>query len=106
MNIATMVVLVLVLGIITLPLYWLTHILLQSWYQFLARRWCARQGMTPLRWRSGPEFDSTGIKTEFTVVEVECDHPEDGRKYVQLRIWVFGVRQVFVNSNAAPTPLP
>lgn len=69
-----------------------------------ARRYCRKSGLKPLRCRSGAAFDSSGIKTEYTIVELECSDNNDEKKLVRLLVWVFGVRQVLESEPPAPPP--
>jgi hypothetical protein len=39
-------------------------------------------------------FDQSGVKTEFTIVEVDCLDGQKQRKLVRLLVWVFGIRKV------------
>ncbi len=88
------IVVLIVCGVITIPLFWWVHCGLESWYVRLGRSFCTRRGLTPSRWRCGPQFDDAGVKTEYSVVEIDCDRPEEGRQLVRLLVWIFGVRKV------------
>jgi len=39
-------------------------------------------------------FDQSGVKTEFTIVELDCLDGQKQRKLVRLLVWVFGIRKV------------
>ena len=88
------IIVLIVCGVITIPLLWWVHCGLESWYVRLGRRFCMTRGFTPSRWRCGPAFDATGVKTESSVVELDCEHPEKGRQLVRLLVWAFGVRKI------------
>ncbi len=87
---------IVVAGILAIPLLWWVHCGLERHYVRLARRFCIKRGLTPIRWNCGPAFDDTGVKTEFSIVEFDCDHLNEGRKYVRLLVWIFGVRKVLI----------
>jgi hypothetical protein len=59
-----------------------------------ALRFCRRNGFEVCRSRVGPAFDTSGIKTEFTVVELDCLDSQKERKLVRLLVWVLGIRKV------------
>ena len=81
-------------GILTVPLLWWVHCGLERHYARLARRFCIKRGLTPTRWRCEPAFDDTGVKTELSIVELDCEHLHEGRKQVRLLVWIFGIRKV------------
>jgi hypothetical protein len=39
-------------------------------------------------------FDESGVKTEFTIVELDCLDGQHERKLVRLVAWVFGIRKL------------
>ena len=39
-------------------------------------------------------FDERGLKTEFTIVELDCLGRQKQRKLVRLLVWVLGIRKV------------
>lgn len=58
-----------------------------------ARRFCRKRGLQPVRWRCGMAFWG-GMKTECSVVELNC-LGGDGQEYVlELLVWIMGVRGV------------
>ena len=87
-------ILLIILSVLSVPLLLLVHWGLERCYVRLARRFCAKRGFTPSRWRCGPAFDDTGVKTEYSIVELDCDHQQKGRQLVRLLVWIFGVRKV------------
>jgi hypothetical protein len=42
-------------------------------------------------------FDNSGVKTEFTIVELDCLDGQEQRKLIRLLVWVFGVRKVLID---------
>ena len=62
---------------------------------------CRRSALEIQRVRWQPQFDASGIKTESTLVEIDCLDAEKRRRLVTLSVWPFGVRQVVGN---APFP--
>ena len=81
------------IGVLGLGLHWIVHCGLQRWYLRLAHRFCQKRGLTISRSRCGPAFDDRG-KTEYSIVELDCVHPQEGRQLIRLLVWVFGVREV------------
>ena len=82
------VILAIAAGMLSLPLVWAVHLGLDRCCVLHARRWCKRRGLEILRWRWATAFDATGIKTEFTVVEVDC-RERDGKRIVhRFLVWI------------------
>ncbi len=44
-------------------------------------------------------FDSRRVKTEFTIVELDCLDGKGQRKLVRLVVWVFGVKSVLCHED-------
>jgi len=80
-----------------LYLFWITHIQLDRLCIKHARRFCIRSGLEFRRARWQPEFDSPGIKTEFTLVQIDCFNLEKQRRLILLSVWPFGVRKTISN---------
>ena len=64
-----------------------------------ARRFCSRSGLEIRRARWQPEFErrpdgSRGVKTEFTLVQLDCLDAQKQRRLVLLSVWPFGVRRM------------
>lgn len=64
-----------------------------------ARRFCRRNGLTVQRVRWQIEFarradGRRGVKTENTLVQLDCFDGQKQRKLVVLRVWPLGVRQL------------
>ena len=66
-----------------------------------ALRFCRRRGSEVRRGRVGIYYDEQGLKTEFTVVELDCLDGQKQRKLLRLLVWVFGVRKV-LNDDVYP----
>jgi hypothetical protein len=62
-----------------------------------ARKFCRRKGLEVLRSRACMAFDNSGVKTEFTIVELDCIDGQKQRKLIRLLVWVFGVRKVLLD---------
>lgn len=73
--------------------FWVTHILLGRVCVRHARRFCRRSGLEFRRARWQPEFEPSGVKTEFTLVQLECLDAHKQRRLVLLSVWPFGVRR-------------
>jgi hypothetical protein len=76
---------------------WATHILLGRLCVRHAQRFCRRSGLEFRRVRWTPEFEqrpdgSRGVKTEFTLVQLDCLDAQKQRRLVLLSVWPFGVR--------------
>jgi hypothetical protein len=89
------------LGILLFPF---VHVGLQHLCVLHARRYCRRRGLTPIRSRSGTAFDASGMKTEYTVVELDCRDTNGNTKRVRLLVWVFGVRKILEDEEPQPPP--
>lgn len=59
-----------------------------------ANRFCRHNGFAIMRFRCGPAFDQSGIKTEFTLIELDCLDDQKERRLFRLLVWVFGIRKV------------
>lgn len=79
-------------------IFLLVHRSLEHYYIALGRRYCRKNHLLPSDWMISPKFDEvTGIKTEFSIVELLCQDNENRDRYVQLEIGLFGVRKVLSN---------
>lgn len=70
-----------------------THFILGRLCIRHAQRFCRRNGWEFRRARWQPEFEPSGVKTEFTLVQVDCLDAHKHRRLVLLSVWAFGVRQ-------------
>lgn len=66
-----------------------------------ASRFCTRNGLAVQRARWQPQFDSSGIKTEFTMVQLDCLDAAKRRRLLLLSVWLFGVRTT-ISDQAYP----
>lgn len=73
-----------VLGILAvLYAFWVSHAMLGRLCVRYARRFCSRGGLEIRRARWQPEFEPSGIRTEFTWVQLHCvDGPKQRRLVV------------------------
>jgi hypothetical protein len=83
-----------VVGILGLLLMYAVHCALDYCCVRHARRFCRRNDLEVCRSRAGMAFDQSGVKTEFTIVELDCLDGQKQRKLVRLLVWVFGIRKV------------
>jgi hypothetical protein len=82
-----------VLGIFAFAcLAWFVHCALDRLCLSHARRFCRRNGWEPSRVRCQPAFEQSGVKTEFTLVQVDCLDAGKQRKLILLLAWPFGIR--------------
>ena len=72
---------------------WITHVLLGRLCVRHARRFCRRRGLEFCRARWQPEFEPSGVKTELTLVQLDCFDTKKQRRLVLLSVWPFGVRR-------------
>jgi hypothetical protein len=73
-------------------LYWVVHCTLDRVCVRHARRFCIRSGLDVRRARWQPKFDASGVKTEFTLVQLDCLDAQKQRRLVFISVWPFGVR--------------
>jgi len=94
-TVAGLMVVVVLLFPLTGFLFNFAHSLLLH-YRYIphARRWCQKSGFKVDRWRTYYAFDKSGIKTEFTAVELDCVDGNGQRRFVFLLVWLFGVKTV------------
>lgn len=76
---------------------WTMHNLLGRWTVCHAQRYCRRMGLTVQRTRWQPEFEPSGMKTEFTLVQLDCLDTGQQRRLVLVSAWLFGVRMLISN---------
>ena len=92
---ALLIVAVIVCGIpALLYLFWGVHCALDRLCVRHARSFCQRHGLEVCRVRWQPEFEPSGIKTEFTLVQLDCLDPHKQRRLLLLSVWPFGVRKL------------
>jgi hypothetical protein len=59
-----------------------------------AQRFCRRKGWEINRSRCQPAFEQSGVKTEFTLVQLDCFDAAKQRKLVLLLVWPLGARKL------------
>lgn len=82
-----------------LYLFWCVHCALDQLCVRHARKFCQRNNLHLSRVRWQPQFDTSGIKTEFTLVQMDCLDPQKQRRLVLLSVWPFGVRSLMSNEE-------
>ena len=93
-------------------LLWVVHCKLDRVCVRHARRFCRRHGLEICRVRWQPEFEpSSGkrVKTESTLVQLDCFDAQKQRRLVLLLVWPFGVRrlisdEIYPDSNDSQWP--
>jgi hypothetical protein len=84
-------------------LAWLVHCALDRVMLRHAQRFCRRKGWEISRSRCQPAFEQSGVKTEFTLVQLDCFDAAKQRKLVLLLVWPFGVRQLLSDQQYPAT---
>ena len=84
----------LIVCVLTLPLLFLVHYGLDYCCLVYARRFCKRQGYRISRWRCGPALDQSGVKTEYTLVVLDCLDGQNQHRLVRMLVWLFGIHRV------------
>lgn len=88
--------------VLALPLFVFVHVWLERCYVAYACRYCKKHGYVVSRNRCGPLFDKDGIKTESSLVEIDCRDQHQRRVLLRLKVWAFGVRQVLSSGDFPP----
>ena len=81
----------------TVYLLWVVHLTLGRICVRHAKRFCRRNGLGVCRARWQPAFEPSGgkrVKTEFTLVQMDCLDAQKQRRLVLLLVWPFGVRKM------------
>lgn len=86
-------------GVLIVLLMWVVHRGVDYCCLRHAWRYSRRNGVQVIRSRWRPECEASGIKTEFTLIELDCLDDRKQRKIVRLLVWVFGVRKVLSHEN-------
>jgi hypothetical protein len=90
-----LIVALVVLGIPALMyVFWFVHCTLDRCCVRHARRFCRQNGLEIRRSRCQPAFEKSGVKTESTLVQLDCFDAQKQRKLVLLLVWPFGVREL------------
>ena len=94
----TIPLLILALVVVGVPaflcLLWFIHCTLDRVCVRHARRFCQRQGWEICRARCQPAFEPPGVKTESTLVQLDCFDTERQRRLILLLVWPLGVRKL------------
>lgn len=94
------IVLIILAGVLALPLlFYAVHRGLDYFCVRHARKFCRRKGLKVRRSRSQPAFDNSGVKTELTLVELDCFDAQKQRRLVRLVVWPFGIRNVVIDDE-------
>jgi hypothetical protein len=86
----------------SLVLYSAIHAALNFCCFLHARRYCRANRLEINRWRLGPVFGPSGVKTEYTIVQFDCEDSGKNRRLLQLLVWPFGLREVLSNEQWKP----
>jgi hypothetical protein len=92
-------IVVVVSAVLALPLFAVVHLGLRYWYLSYALRYCRKRGIEPVEARGGPQFGESGIKTEYTIVELIGVDTQGQRRQVRLLVWMFGIRKVLADET-------
>jgi hypothetical protein len=93
-----LIVALVVLGIPALAcIYWVVHCGLTRLCFWHSQRFCRRSGLAIRRARLKPEIDSSGTKTESSLVQLDCLDADSQRRLVLLSVWPFGFRKTISN---------
>ena len=80
-----------------LYLFWVVHCTLDRIIVRYARRFCSRRGLEISRIRLQPAFEPSGdrrVKTEYTLVQLDCLDSQKQRRLVLVLAWPLGVRKL------------
>ena len=95
---ALLIIVFVVIGIpVALYGFWVTHIMLGRLCIRHARRFCQRHGLVMTRARWQPACEPVGdrsVKTESTLVQLDCLDGQKQRRLVLILAWPFGVRKL------------
>jgi hypothetical protein len=95
MTLHTILIIILILVGIPASIYllWFVHCALDRLCISHARRFSRLNGFDVRRVRCQPAFEQSGIKTESTLVQLDCFNQQNQRRLVLLLVWPFGVRK-------------
>lgn len=94
-----MAFLLLAVGVCGLYMMYGVHCLLNNLAVWYAKRFCRNLGLAVSRGRYRIAFDESGMKTECTLVELDCLDAQGQRRLVRLLVWMLGVRQLLSNEG-------
>ena len=88
-----------IFSIALMYLLWVVHRILDRICATHAKRFCRRKGLAVQRVRWQIEFEvrpdgTRGVKTENTLVQLDCFDSQKQRRLVLLSAWLFGVRKI------------
>src|SRR3954451_66282 len=86
-------------GVLALPLFYLIHCGLTYCCLLHALRFCRKNSLDIVRYKCGPAFNASGLKTECILFELDCLDCKKQRKLIHLLVWVFGIRRVLFNDE-------
>jgi hypothetical protein len=75
-------------------LFWGVHCALDYCCVRHARRFCRRNGLEICRLRWQPAFEPSGVKTESTLIQLDCFDDQKQRRLVLLLVWPLGIRKM------------
>ena len=87
---------------LSIYLFWVVHCAIDRVCVRHARRFCRQHGLEIRRVRWQPAFKPSGgrrVKTEFTLVQLDCFDAQKQRRLVLLLAWPFGVRKMVSNEK-------
>jgi hypothetical protein len=87
----------LLIAIAAVPMMYSVHLGMNRICRWHARTHCAKNHLQILSWKIYPAFDPSGVKTEFTLVEVDCLDAQKQRQFVRLLVWPFGIRRILAS---------
>jgi len=82
---------------LVLYLFWFVHCTLDRICVSHARRFCRQRGLEISRFRWQPAFQSSSgrrVKTESTLVQLDCLDAQKQRRLILLLVWPFSVRKL------------
>lgn len=93
-----------IFSIALMYLAWGVHCALNRVCAMHGRRYCRRRGFEVTRVRWQMEFERRpdgrrGVKTEHTLVQVDCLDGQKQRRLVLLQVWLFGVRKTLSDEH-------
>jgi len=91
------IIMLVAVGILSLPLLVVVHNGINNCCVRHSCKFCRRNGYQVQRWMCAPAFDESGVKTEFSVVTLDCLDGQGKRRLVKLQVWIFGVRTMLSN---------
>ena len=91
------VILLAIVLIAVLPVMYLVHLGLNRCYFLYVQRYCSKHDFKISRYRLGSAFQD-GVKTEYSLMEIDCLDNIKQHKLIRLVVWIFGIRSVSIES--------